>query len=111
MKGLNEAPFGIVGLESCVGLSYTYLVGKGIIPFEIMVENMSDNPRRLLNLPRVAIKVGEKANLTILETEKEWTIDSSKFKTKSRNTPFNGFRVKCKPFGVFNNGKFHKTNL
>ena len=111
MKGLNEAPFGIVGLESCVGLSYTYLVEKGIIPFEKMVEKMSNNPRRLLNLPKVAIKEGEKANLTILETEEEWTIDSSKFKTKSRNTPFNGFRVKCKPFGVFNNGKFHKTDL
>jgi len=110
-KGINEAPFGIVGLETCVGLSYKYLVEKNIISFENMVEKMSDNPRRILNLPRISIREGEKANMTILNTETEWVVNAEKFKTKSRNTPFNEFKLKCKPYGVINNNKMHISEL
>ncbi len=110
-KGISHAPFGIVGLESCIGLSYTYLVGKGIISFESMIRKMSDNPRRILNLPRITVGIGERANLTILETNLDWVIDTNKFKSKSKNSPFNGYKVKCKPFGIFNNNKFFKSQL
>lgn len=110
-KGIYDAPFGIVGLESCVALSYTYLVSKEIISFENMIKKLSDNPRKILNLPRVSVRKGESANLTILDINKEWIIDSGKFKSKSRNTPFNGFKVRCKPYGVYNNGRFHKSDL
>ena len=110
-KGLSEAPFGIVGLESCVGLSYTFLVEKGFISFAELVKKLSDNPRRILNLPRISIKQGKKAVLTILDTNKEWVINSDNFKSKSKNTPFNGFKVKCKPFGIYNNNKFYQSEL
>jgi len=110
-KGIYDAPFGIVGLETCVGLTYKYLVERNIISFENMVEKMSDNPRRILNLPGISIKEGEMANLTILRTEEEWVVNSDKFLTKSKNTPFNGFKLKCKPYGVINNGKIHISVL
>jgi dihydroorotase len=110
-KGINEAPFGIVGLETCVGLSYKYLVERNIISFENMIEKLSDNPRKILGLPRISISEGEKANITILDTGKEWVVNSDKFKTKSKNTPFNSFMLKCKPFGVINNGKVYLSDL
>jgi dihydroorotase len=110
-KGINEAPFGIVGLETCVGLTYKYLVEKNIISFENMIEKLSDNPRKILGLPTISINEGEKANFTILETGKEWEVDTDKFKTKSKNTPFSGFKLKCRPFGVINNGKIYLSEL
>jgi dihydroorotase len=110
-KGMNEAPFGIIGLESCVGLSYTYLVKRGVISFEKMVEKISINPRRILNLPDIHIAEGEKANLTILNAKEHWKIDKNKFLSKSRNTPFDGFEVVCKPYAVINNNKIHYSNL
>lgn len=110
-KGLSDAPFGIIGLETCIGLTYTYLVKENVLSFEKMIEKMSTNPRKILGLSRIHIKEGEDANLTILNRDEEWTIDKNKFLSKSRNTPFNGFKVFCKPFAVINNNKIHYCNL
>ncbi len=99
------APFGIVGLETAVGLSYKTLVEGGYISFADMVKKLSLNPRKLLNLPEIRIEAGEKANLTILDTEAEWIVETAKFSSKSKNSPFNGYKLKCKPVGVVNNGK------
>jgi dihydroorotase len=102
---LDKAPFGIIGLETAIGLTYTYLVDKGIITLEEMIKKMSVNPRRLLNLPEVVIEEGQMANLTIFDTKKEWTVDVNSFHSKSRNTPYNGWKLKCKPAGIVNNCK------
>ncbi|MCX6157892.1 MAG: dihydroorotase [Ignavibacteriota bacterium] len=110
-RNIYDAPFGIVGLETCVGLTYKYLVETEVITFENMVEKMSDNPRRILNLPRISIVEGEKANLTILKRDEEWVVVTDKFKTKSRNTPFSGYKLKCKPYAVINNDKMHLSEL
>ena len=110
-KNLKNAPFGIIGLETAIGLSYTYLVKKGILTFEKLIEKMCINPRKLLNLDELHIKENEKANLTILKLSEEWTVDKSKFKSKSRNTPFDKFNLFCKPFAVINNNKIYYSNL
>lgn len=110
-QGFYEAPFGITGLETAIGLTYTYLVSNGIITFEKMIEKMSINPRRILNLEEVRIKEGEKANFTILDEKKKWRIDCKKFKSKSRNTPFENFEVQCKPCCVVNNNKIYFSKL
>lgn len=107
---LDEAPFGIIGLETSVGLTYTYLVEKKIIDLPKMIMLMSVNPRRILGLPDIKIKEGEKANLTILDLENEWTVDQSKFHSKSLNTPYNGWKLKGKAIGVVNNYK-HLINV
>ncbi len=107
---LDKAPFGIVGLETAIGLTYTNLVDKGIISFEEMINKMSVNPRKLLGLPQIRINEGSPANLTILDKNAEWTVDSSKFHSKSKNTPFDGWKLKCKPIGIVNNNQ-HMINV
>ncbi len=108
--GMEKAPFGIVGLETSVGLTNTFLVEKGIITIEEMIRKMSVNPRKLLGLPEIKINEGEKANLTILDLNKEWTVDISKFHSKSNNSPYNGWKLKGKPIGIVNNAK-HLINV
>ncbi len=102
-QALDKAPFGIVGLETAVGLSYTYLVEKGLITLEDLITKMSVNPRRLLGLKDISLKEGSMANLTILDPNAMWKVNASAFKSKSKNTPFDGWELKCKPVGIVNN--------
>jgi dihydroorotase len=106
-----DAPFGIVGLETVVGLVYTYLVENKIISFEQMIEKMSINPRMILGVKEVRIKQGEKANFTILDTKAKWKVDKSKFKSKCINTPFDNYELRCKPYCVINNKQIHFSKL
>jgi len=110
-KKFSKSPFGIVGLETCVGLTYTYLVQKGIITFKKMIEKLSVNPRKILKLKDIRIREGEKANMTLLNVNKNWVINKSKFKSKSRNTPFDGYKVTCKPYAIINNNKLSYSKL
>jgi len=110
-QGFYAAPFGIVGLETLVGLTYTYLVNTGIISFNDFIIKLSINPRKILNLGKVKIAEGEPANLSILNEKAKWKIDKKKFMSKSVNTPFDGFEVQCKPYCVINNDKIHFTKL
>ena len=110
-QGFYAAPFGIVGLETLVGLTYTYLVNTGIISFNDFIIKLSINPRKILNLEKVKIAEGEPANLSILNEKAKWKIDKKKFMSKSVNTPFDGFEVQCKPYCVINNDKIHFTKL
>jgi dihydroorotase len=99
-----QAPFGIVGLETAVGLSITELVRKKYLTLNQLVEKFSINPRRIMSLPAINIEEGETANFTILDVEKEWTVDIEKFKSKSKNSPFQGWKLKGKSVGIINNG-------
>lgn len=99
------APNGIIGLETSIGLSYTYLVEPGIISLGRMVELMAINPRRILSQPVPVIAEGEQANLTIFAPEEEWTVDTARFKTMSLNTPFNGWKLRGRPIGIVNRGQ------
>lgn len=101
----DAAAFGIVGLETTVGLVMTHLVGKGVLTLEQMVEKMAINPRRILNLPENRIEKGKPANLTMIAPKKRWVVDRTQFQSKSRNTPFDGWELKGRCFGVFNNGQ------
>ncbi len=103
---LDKAPFGIAGLETSVGLAFTNLVEKGIITLEEMINKMSVNPRRLLGLKEIKIIEGETANLTIIDPSAEWVVDRSKFHSKSKNTPFDGWKLKCRAVGIVNNGQY-----
>lgn len=103
----SAAPFGIVGLETAIGLSVTELVHKGVLSLYQLVEKFSVNPRRILHLPVIKIAEGELANLTIFDPLAEWVVDPSVFKSKSKNSPFGGFRLKGRPFGIINNGEVY----
>lgn len=99
-----QAPFGIVGLETALGLSITELVNKKYLTWNQLIEKLSTNPRRILSLPVIQIAEGTIANLTIFDPEKEWTVDIESFKSKSKNSPFHGRKLKGKPIGIINNG-------
>ena len=103
------APPGMIGLETAFGLVLTFLVKKGHLSLEQMVERMAISPRKALNLPIHEIKAGEKANFVIFDTDTKWQVDVTRFKSKSRNTPFAGYNLVGKIFGVFNNGLWYEN--
>ncbi|MFH1764865.1 MAG: dihydroorotase [Gemmatimonadota bacterium] len=92
-----DAPNGVVGLETSLGLIYGYLVEAGIIDLATMVERMSVAPARVFKLPGGTLKVGSPADVTIFDPNGEWTVDPKAFLSKSRNTPFAGWKLKGKP--------------
>ncbi len=100
-----QAPFGIVGLETAIGLSMTELVHQKYLTLHQLIEKFSVNPRRILSLPTIVIQEGEIANLTMFDPEKEWTVDIQAFKSKSKNSPFHGRVLKGKAIGIIHNGK------
>jgi dihydroorotase len=84
----DQAPFGITGLETAVGLAFD-LVHAGLIDLERMVEMCSANPARIFGLTdRGTLKANAHADITILDPQLEWVFDVTKSKSKSRNTPF-----------------------
>ena len=102
----EQAPFGIVGLETAIGLAITELVEKKVLTLFQLVEKFSTNPRRIVNIPSIKIQEGEMANLTLLDPERNWVVDIQEFHSKSKNSPFHGFNLKGKAIGIINNGKY-----
>ncbi|MFN3781472.1 MAG: dihydroorotase, partial [Candidatus Kapaibacteriota bacterium] len=102
---------GIIGLETAVGLILSEFVNKGIISIHRMIELFAVNPRKILGLDPILIKIGQPANLTIFSVDEEWIVDKQFFKSKSKNTPFDGFRLKGKPKYVINKGMLFTSNL
>lgn len=101
--GMEKAPFGIIGLETAFALAYTFLVDKRILTMDELIYKMSYNPRKILGLQEIKVREGEKANLTILDLNKMWTVDVNNMHSKSKNTPFGGWELKGKATGIINN--------
>ena len=99
------APNGILGLETQLGLALSELVHKNHLSINQLIEKLSINPRKILNLPIPQIKVGEVANLTIIDLNEIWTVDIKKFKSKSINSPFDKRLLTGKSIAVINKGK------
>ena len=92
-QSMLKAPFGIVGSETAYALTVTELVRKGKITMNQLVERMSTSPARILGIPKGSLAPGMAADITIADTESEWTIDPENFYSKGKNTPFAGRRV------------------
>jgi len=101
----QAAPFGIVGLETAIGLAITGLVATKLLSLSQLIEKFSVNPRRILRLPEIRIAEGEIANLTLIDPAFQWIVDPTQFKSKSKNSPFGGYRLTGKSVGVINNGQ------
>ena len=95
-QAFDDAPFGIVGLETSVGLMLTHFVGTGKMELPDLVERMSTSPTRAFNLPGGTLAEGSPADVTVLDLERSWVVDSSKFVSRSRNTPFTGWELQGK---------------
>ena len=97
-RELDQAPNGVVGLETFLPISATYLVAAGHLTWPQMLEKMTINPARVLGIdagetPRGTLRIGAAADVTIIDPAAAWTIDKTKFLSKSRNTPFHGWAV------------------
>ncbi|HUT55009.1 MAG TPA: dihydroorotase [bacterium] len=104
----SEAQNGIVGLETLLPLSLR-LVHDGIITPSRWVEMVSMNPARILAVPGGSLKVGAAADISVIAPDEEWTVDKTRFLSKGRNTPFNGWKVKGKARAVIVEGKVVKV--
>ncbi|HEV3215994.1 MAG TPA: dihydroorotase [Vicinamibacterales bacterium] len=90
----DQAPFGIVGLETCVSIALDRLVHPGLLGLPRLVELLSVNPARILSIPGGALTEGAVADLTVLAPDLQTVVDASKFRSKSRNTPFDGWHLR-----------------
>jgi dihydroorotase len=97
------APNGILGLETEIGLVFTELYHNKILDLNQIVEKLSINPRKILNLPVPKFEAGEQANFTIIDPDEVWTVDISNFKSRSVNSPFDKRLLTGKAVGVINN--------
>ncbi len=87
------AAFGISGIETSFGFAITYLYKAGVLTLNEIAEKMSYNPAQILGLEGGEIKEGGVADLTIADLDEEWVVDSNKFVSKGKNTPFNGYKL------------------
>jgi dihydroorotase len=90
----EEAPFGVIGLETAFAALYTHLVEPGLLPLETLLERMSVGPARSLGLPEPRIGVGARANLVLLDLETEWTVEERDFRSRSANSWLLGERLR-----------------
>jgi len=85
-----DAPNGIIGLETALAVNITWLVASGIISLPILIERMSCAPARVFKLPGGSLRRGSPADVTVFDPGAKWTVDASRFKSKGRNTPYQG---------------------
>ncbi len=102
----QAAPFGIVGLETALGLVLTRLVDTGVLTLPQAIAKMTNNPAAILKLDRGRLKIGASAALTIFDAGARWRVDKNAFKSKSKNTPFHGWELKGRVFGIYNKGRW-----
>ncbi len=94
MQELDRAPFGIVGLETSLGLVVTHLIEPGHLDWPAAIEKMSVNPARILGLNKGTLALGADADVTIIDPSTDWTVDPAEFRSKSTNTPFAGWKLR-----------------
>lgn len=95
-KGLEKSAMGVVGLETSLGAVYTYMVKPGIISFGRMIEMMADNPRRIFGFEG-GMTPGARADVTLVDFNREWVVKPEEFLSKGRSTPFAGVTLTGKP--------------
>lgn len=104
-RSIAKAPFGIVGSETVLSLTMTYLVHTGkLTPYE-MVERMSYSPAQIIGIDRGSLAEGKIADIAVIDPDKEYTIHSEDFVSKGKNTPFEGFKVRGKVMETIVGGK------
>jgi dihydroorotase len=90
----DQAPFGITGLETAVSLCLDRLIHRGIVTLPRLIELLSVNPAKILNVPGGSLAEGALADITILAPDLAVTVSAAQMKSKSKNTPFNGWELR-----------------
>jgi len=107
LREFDQAPSGISGLETAVGLTLR-LVRQGVMTLSQLVEKMAKNPATILGIDKGTLKPGAEADITILDLNKECTVDSGQFYSKGKNTPFEGWVLKGVPVMTVCKGRVHE---
>src|SRR5438105_4276232 len=94
MRELDQAPNGIIGLETLVPICIKALIEPKLLTWPQLIEKLTVNPARVLSIDRGTLKPGAVADVTVIDPNAEWTIDPGKFRSKSRNCPFAGWQVR-----------------
>ncbi len=106
----DQASFGIIGLETSLGLTFGELVDRNIITLRRAIELLSVNPRKIMNMKPILFRQGEQANFTIIDPAEEWTVTADSIRSKSANTPFFGRTLKGRAKGIFHKGQYRENN-
>jgi dihydroorotase len=108
-RELDLAPNGIIGLETLLPMCVGALIEPGHLTWPQLIEKLTINPAKVLGIDRGTLKPGAIADVTIIDPTAEWTIDPSRFRSKSRNCPFAGWKVHGRAFATIVGGvmKYH----
>lgn len=101
----DKAAFGIVGLETALGIIMTKVVNENGLDLSKAIEKMTSGPAQVLGLNMGTLKPGSPADITVIDPEKVWTVDKNKFYSKGKNTPFDGWELKGKAVMTIVGGK------
>ena len=93
-SAFDDAPFGVVGLETALGVCLTELVGGGLLKLSELIARMAYNPAMAFGLPGGTLAVGAPADVLVFDPDEEWVVDATRFLSKSRNTPFGGRKLR-----------------
>jgi dihydroorotase len=104
MQEFEKCPFGILGLETALGVSFEHLLHPKRIALRRLVELFTTGPARILGIPRGTLAAGAAADVTIFSLDREWTYDVNKSFSKSRNSPFDGKTFRGGPVATIVNG-------
>ena len=99
------APSGIIGLEVSLALFAKALVHSGRLSWPAMLAKMTNGPRAVIGLPAVAIAEGGSADITLIDPDAEWTVAIASFRSKSRNCPYDGWKLRGRPVMTIVAGK------
>jgi dihydroorotase len=92
----SYAPFGVIGMETTLAVVLTRLFHKKLLGLSDLISKMTVAPARILNIPKGTLAVGADADVTLIDLNREWTVDVTKFNSKSRNCPFAGWKLRGK---------------
>lgn len=101
----SDAPNGIVGLETALGIVLTKVVSEGVIDLSTMVERMSCAPARAFGLAGGTLEPGSRADVTVFDPDAAWTVEPAQFVSKSRNTPFVDWELRGRPVRTIVDGR------
>jgi dihydroorotase len=109
--GFQDAPFGIVGLETALALFIRALIHPGIVTWPRLVDALSTTPARLLGIGGGTLAPGAIADVTLIHPELEWTVDAEAMRSKSRNTPFHGWKLRGRAVATIVDGEFRYRHI
>jgi dihydroorotase len=109
MRELDQAPFGIIGLETLLPITVLGLIEPGHLTWPEAIAKLTIHPARLLGIPKGTLRPGADADVTLIDPDARWTIDPASFASRSRNTPYGGLSVRGRAHTVIVGGEVRYT--